>query len=99
MPAGPKPTAATSEPHEVGTFPQHPGIVKPSTSTIPEFLAGSHRPLSSSFWEVPCRILNIDHNKELLRGLWVARPREFPTLTTLDFNSDMEVSENRGPYL
>ena len=32
---------------------------------------GTHRPLSSSFWGLPYRILNIDHKKELLRGLWV----------------------------
>ena len=30
-----------------------------------------HRPLSSSFLGLPCRILNINHPKELLRGLWV----------------------------
>ena len=28
-------------------------------------------PLSSSFLGLPCRILNINHKKELLRGLWV----------------------------
>ena len=31
----------------------------------------SHRPLSSSFLGLPYRILNINHKKELLRGLWV----------------------------
>ena len=31
----------------------------------------THRPLSSSFWGLPYRILNINHKKELLRGLWV----------------------------
>ena len=31
----------------------------------------THRPLSSSFLGLPYRILNIDHKKELLRGLWV----------------------------
>ena len=37
----------------------------------------SHRPLSSSFLGLPYRI-NINHKKELLRGLWVtpsSRPR------------------------
>ena len=34
-------------------------------------LSSSHRPLSSSFWGLPYRILNINHKKELLRGLWV----------------------------
>ena len=29
------------------------------------------RPLSSSFLGLPYRILNINHKKELLRGLWV----------------------------
>ena len=33
-----------------------------------------HRPLSSSFLGLPHRILNINHNKELLRGLWVGYP-------------------------
>ena len=31
----------------------------------------THRPLSSSFLGLPDRILNLNHNKELLRGLWV----------------------------
>ena len=31
----------------------------------------SHRPLSSSFLGLPYRILNINHEKELLRGVWV----------------------------
>ena len=31
----------------------------------------THRPPSSSFLGLPYRILNIDHKKELLRGLWV----------------------------
>ena len=30
-----------------------------------------HRPLSSSFLRLPYRVLNINHKKELLRGLWV----------------------------
>ena len=33
----------------------------------------AHRPLSSSFLGLPYRILNINHKKELLRGLWVER--------------------------
>ena len=32
----------------------------------------THRPLSSSFLGSPYRILNINHKKELLRGLWGA---------------------------
>ena len=31
----------------------------------------TQRPLSSSFLGLPCRILNLNHKKELLRGLWV----------------------------
>ena len=31
----------------------------------------TYRPLSSSFSELPYRILNMNHEKELLRGLWV----------------------------
>ena len=30
----------------------------------------THRPLSSSFLGLPYRVLNINHRKELLRGLW-----------------------------
>ena len=35
------------------------------------FLNPTHRPLSTSFLGLPYRILNINHKKELLRGLWV----------------------------
>ena len=31
----------------------------------------THRPLAGSFSGLPYRILNINHKKELLRGLWV----------------------------
>ena len=31
----------------------------------------TQRPESSSFLGLPCRVLNINHKKELLRGLWV----------------------------
>ena len=31
----------------------------------------THRPLSSSFLGLPYKILNINHKKELLTGLWV----------------------------
>ena len=34
------------------------------------FLLFTHRPLSSSFLGLPIRILNGNHKKELLRGLW-----------------------------
>ena len=34
-------------------------------------LVSTHRPLSSSFLGLPYRSLNMDHEKELLRGLWV----------------------------
>ena len=34
-------------------------------------LESIHRPLSSSFLALSYRILNINHKKELLRGLWV----------------------------
>ena len=34
-------------------------------------LGPTHRPLSSSFLELPYRVLNTNHKKELLRGLWV----------------------------
>ena len=32
----------------------------------------TQRPLSSSFLEKPCRILKMNHKKELLRSLWVS---------------------------
>ena len=38
---------------------------------MPFDLGFTHRPLSSSFLGLPYRILNINHKKELLRGLWV----------------------------
>ena len=31
----------------------------------------THRPLSSSFWGLPYRTLNMNHKKELLGSLWV----------------------------
>ena len=34
-------------------------------------LGFTHRPLSSSFLGLPHRLLNVNHKKELLRGLWV----------------------------
>ena len=34
----------------------------------------THRPLSSSFLGLPYRILDMNHKKELLRGLWVDHP-------------------------
>ena len=34
-------------------------------------VVSTHRPLSSSFLGLPYRILNLNHKKELLRGLWV----------------------------
>ena len=44
--------------------PESPGVPKPK----PPY---SHRPLSSSFLELPYRILNINYKRELLRSLWV----------------------------
>ena len=35
------------------------------------FRGFTHGPLSSSFLGLPCRILNVNHRQELLRGLWV----------------------------
>ena len=35
-------------------------------------LYSTHRPPSSSFFGLPYRILNINHKRELLRGLWVS---------------------------
>ena len=36
-------------------------------------VVNTHRPLSSSFLGLPCRILNINHKKELFRSLWVMK--------------------------
>ena len=36
-----------------------------------QHLLSTHKPVSSSFLGLPCRILNINYKKELLRGLWV----------------------------
>ena len=42
------------------------------TFNIGAVLQGTtHRPLSSSSWGLPYRLLNINLKKELLRGLWV----------------------------
>ena len=38
---------------------------------VGSFKHTTRRLLSSSFWGLPYRILNIDHKEELLRGLWV----------------------------
>ena len=38
-----------------------------------DFSGCTHRLLSSSFWGLPHRNLNIDHKKELLRSLWVVQ--------------------------
>ena len=35
------------------------------------FCVSTHRLLSSSFWGLPYRILNMNHKKEQLRSLWV----------------------------
>ena len=45
---------------------------------LPIFFWGgvTHGPRSSSFWGLPYRILNISHNKELLRGLGVGKFQE-----------------------
>ena len=41
----------------------------------------THRPLSSSFWGLPYWILNINHKKELLRGLWAKTPNPKRTIS------------------
>ena len=48
-------------------------------------LTPTHRPVSSSFLGLPCRILNIYHKKQLLKGLWVNPAHEKPCdhVTTL----------------
>ena len=38
-------------------------------------LDSTHRLLSSSFLGLPYRILNVNHEKELLRSLWVSIPK------------------------
>ena len=48
------------------------GIVQVARLPMPYTLNPTHGPLSSSFLGLPCRILNVPHKKELLRGLWVS---------------------------
>ena len=43
---------------------------RPCSADLSGFGDFTHRPLSSSFLELTYRILNINHKKELLRGLW-----------------------------
>ena len=45
----------------------------------------THKPLSSSFLELPHGILNINHKKELLRGLWVNPIQSEVAIPTLQF--------------
>ena len=47
-------------------------------SGSPMFLVPTHRPLSSSFLGLPYGILNKNHKKELLRGLWVELELQSP---------------------
>ena len=42
----------------------------------------THRPLSSAFLGIPCRVLDVNHKKELLRSLWV-RFRVFLVLASV----------------
>ena len=46
-------------------------------SRVCKDLGSTHRPLSSSVLGLPYRILNMNHTKELLRGLWVDAFRGF----------------------
>ena len=46
-----------------------PSLISPQRSGI--VMDSANRPLSSSFLVLLYRILNTNHNKELLRGLWV----------------------------
>ena len=48
-----------------------PVLVTSSLDSYGRVLGFTHRLLSSSFWGLPYRILNMNHKKELLRSLWV----------------------------
>ena len=52
---------------------QHVGVLVFSTSSFhqPKMQNPCEQPLSSSFLGLPYRSLNINHKKELLRGIWV----------------------------
>ena len=66
-------------------------VLKPAMMQIRGYLPPgllTHRPLSSFLWGLPYRILNINHKKELLRGLWVA---------TLNFTTDTPHDGAPGP--
>ena len=49
--------------------------MKLNLSTARHVIGFTHRPRSSSFLGLPYRILNLNHKKELLRGLWVELKR------------------------
>ena len=65
-----KAKGARSYLHELGKL--RGSLVLGSTIVLPI------GPLSSSLLGLPHRILNIDHTKELLRGLWVATKNQHP---------------------
>ena len=56
----------------------------------------AHRPLSSSFWGIPHKILHINHKNKLLRGLWVLliRPRLWKYYMRLQEAFGLWVSDN-----
>ena len=49
-----------------------PKITVTASALEREVAVPTHRPLSSSFLGLPYRFVNINHKKELLRGLWVS---------------------------
>ena len=49
-------------------------------SRLHDGLGFTHRPLSSSYWGLPYRVVNINHKLELLRCLWVGMSVDFEVL-------------------
>ena len=58
---------------EIDPYAPCPHALNPQNSYVRALYPDpcTHRPRSSSVLGLPYRILNINHKKELLRGLWV----------------------------
>ena len=58
----------------------------------------THRPQSSSLLGLPYRILNINHKKELLRGLWVYTPESWNRVVAMRYPTlRVQVLSNHKP--
>ena len=87
---------------------RHPGRLKLSSMDVQEYLQSravaapepnsTHRPLSSSFSGLPYRIPNINHKKELLRGLWVYKRSTANSMKAeREFTPERRLRQSRRP--